>query len=197
MVWKRPLIFPKAVADAHGWGCVHDLTVIPPVILYARSGAIHMVVHGCVNLNDAEGLMLKWKILATVGLTFGVLGTGWGLSAQQDDSRVFELRIYKTVEGKRTELADRFRDHTAAMFEQAGMENVGYWNAATGEDTEDTFIYMLGYPSLEARDEMWATLGENPDFQRIIVAAERSDDRKLVNTIDARMLVPTGYSALR
>ena len=83
------------------------------------------------------------------------------------------------------------------MFEQAGMENVGYWNAATGEDTEDTFIYMLGYPSLEARDEMWATLGENPDFQRIIVAAERSDDRKLVNTIDARMLVPTGYSALR
>ena len=52
-----------------------------------------MVVHGCVNLNDAEGLMLKWKILATVGLTFGVLGTGWGLSAQQDASRVVELRI--------------------------------------------------------------------------------------------------------
>ena len=44
---------------------------------------------------------------------------------------------------------------------------------------------------------MWATLGEDLDFQRIIVAAERSEDRKLVNTIDARMLVPTGYSALR
>ena len=158
---------------------------------------IYVVVHARVNPNDAEGLMLKWKILATVGMTFGVLSTGWGLSAQQDDSRVFELRIYKTVAGKRAELADRFRDHTAAMFEQAGMENVGYWSAVTGEDTEDTFIYMLGYPSLEARDEMWATLGEDLDFQRIIVAAERSEDRKLVNTIDARMLVPTGYSALR
>ena len=56
-------------------------------------GAIHVGVHARVNPNDAEGLMLKWKILATVGLTFGVLGTGWGLSAQQEDSRVFELRI--------------------------------------------------------------------------------------------------------
>ena len=141
--------------------------------------------------------MMKWKLLAIAGCAFGMLGTGWGLSAQQVESRVFELRVYKTVAGKRAELAARFRDHTAAMFEQAGMENVGYWTAATGDDTDDTFVYMLGYPSLEARDEMWGTLGENPDFQRIIVAAERSDDRKLVDAIDARMLVPTEFSALR
>ena len=140
---------------------------------------------------------MKWKMLAVVGVTFGLVGTGWGLSAQQSASRVFELRIYKTVPGKRGELATRFGDHTAAMFEKAGMDNVGYWTAATGDDTEDTFVYMLGYPSLEARDEMWGTLGEDPDFQRIIVAAERSEDRKLVDTIDARMLVPTGYSALK
>lgn len=140
---------------------------------------------------------MKWKLLAIVGCAFGMLGAGWGLSAQQAESRVFELRVYKTVAGKRAELAARFRDHTAAMFEQAGMENVGYWTAATGDDTDDTFVYMLGYPSLEARDEMWGTLGENPDFQRIIVAAERSDDQKLVDAIDARMLVPTEFSALR
>ncbi|MDP6581153.1 MAG: hypothetical protein QF681_10895, partial [Vicinamibacterales bacterium] len=67
--------------------------------------------------------MLKWKVLAVVGVTFGLLGTGWGVSAQRSESRVFELRMYKTVAGKRTELSDRFRDHTAAMFEQVGMEN--------------------------------------------------------------------------
>ena len=72
-----------------------------------------------------------------------------------------------------------------------------YWTAATGDDTDDTFIYMLGYPSLAARDQMWQVLGENPEFQRLIVAAERSEDRKLVDTIDARMIVPTEYSALR
>ena len=141
--------------------------------------------------------MMKWKILTILGVTFGLLGAGWGISAQQSESRVFELRMYKTVAGKRAELSDRFRDHTAAMFEQAGMENIGYWNAATGDDTDDTFIYMLGYPSLAARDQMWQVLGENPEFQRLIVAAERSEDRNLVDTIDARMIVPTEYSALR
>ena len=141
--------------------------------------------------------MMKWKLLTLVSCMFGILGTGWGLSARQAESRVFELRVYKTVAGKRAELSDRFRDHTAAMFEQAGMENVGYWTAATGDDIDDTFVYMLGYPSLEARDEMWGMLGENPDFQRIIVSAERSEDRKLVDTIEARMLVPTEFSKIR
>ena len=141
--------------------------------------------------------MRIWKTLAAAGFAFGVFGMTWGLSARQPESRVFELRVYKTVDGKRGELSDRFRDHTAAMFEQAGMENVGYWNAATGDDVDDTFIYMLGYPTLEARDEMWSRLGENPDFQSIIIAAESSDDRKLVDTIEARMLVPTEFSAIR
>jgi hypothetical protein len=140
--------------------------------------------------------MTKWKIAAVVGVTFGILGTGWGLSAQQSSSRVFELRMYKTVEGKRTELSDRFRDHTAAMFAEVGMENIGYWTATTGPDTENTFIYMLGYPSQEARNEMWRELGQNEEFQRLIVAVEQSD-APLVDTIDARMLVPTEYSALR
>lgn len=141
--------------------------------------------------------MRIWKTVAAAGFAFGVFGMTWGLSARQPESRVFELRVYKAVDGKRGELSDRFRDHTSAMFEQAGMENVGYWTAATGDDTDDTFVYMLGYPTLEARDEMWSRLAENPDFERIIIAAERSEDRKLVDTIDARMLVPTEYSAIR
>ena len=105
--------------------------------------------------------MLKWKILAVVGVTVGVLGSGWGLAAQRADSRVFELRMYKAMPGKRDVLSARFRDHTAAMFEQAGITNVGYWTAATGDDIDDiddTFIYMLAYPSREARDEMWSVL---------------------------------------
>ncbi|HJN46526.1 MAG: NIPSNAP family protein [Vicinamibacterales bacterium] len=149
------------------------------------------------TMREWEGTMLKWKILALVGFSFGVLGTGWGVAAQRPDSRVFELLMYKTVAGKRTELSDRFRDHTAAMFEQVGMENIGYFTSATGPDTEDTFIYILGYPSLDARNEMWRTLGQNEEFQRLIVAAENSEGRKLVDTIDARMIVPTEYSALR
>ena len=141
--------------------------------------------------------MRTWKALAVVGFTFGVLGTGWTLAEQRPDPRVFELRIYKAMPGQREALAARFRDHTMAMFEKAGMTNIGYWTAVTGEGTEDSFIYMLAYPSREARDEMWRTLGADPDFQRLIVSAERSEERKLVETIDARLLVPTEYSPLK
>ena len=142
--------------------------------------------------------MLKWRILAIAGLVFGMLGTAWAVAERQRAAaQVFELRVYKTMPGKREALADRFRDHTAAMFERAGMTNVGYWNAVTGDDTDDTFIYMLAYPSREARDAMWRELGTYEDFQELIVAVERDDARKLVDTIDARVLEPTSYSALQ
>ena len=142
--------------------------------------------------------MLKWKIAAIAGVTFGLIGTGWAIAEQQrTDSRVFELRIYKTMPGKRETLANRFRDHTAAMFERAGMKNVGYWNAVTGDDTDDTFVYMLAYPSRDARDEMWRKLGTYDDFQELIVAVERDENRKLVDMIDARILAPTTFSDLK
>ena len=142
--------------------------------------------------------MLKWRILAIVGFAFGIVGSGWALAEQQRAaSQVYELRVYTTLPGKRPALADRFRDHTSKMFERAGMTNVGYWNAATGDNAEETFIYLLAYPSREARDEMWEELGTYEDFQEIIVAVERDDERKLIENIEARMLEPTSYSALR
>lgn len=142
--------------------------------------------------------MLKWRILAIVGFTFGILGGGWAIAEQQRAAaQVYELRIYRTTPGNREALANRFRDHTAAMFERAGMTNVGYWNAVTGDDVEDTFIYMLAYPSREARDEMWRELGTFEDFQEIIIAVEQDEDRRLVDNIDARILEPTSYSALQ
>ena len=142
--------------------------------------------------------MLQWKILALVGVLFGLVGTGWAIAEQQRTaSQVFELRVYKTMPGKRETLANRFRDHTSAMFERAGMTNVGYFNAITGDDTDDTFVYLLAYPSREARDDMWRELGTYEDFQELIVQVERDDNRKLVETIDARLLVPTSYSGLK
>ena len=142
--------------------------------------------------------MRKWQILAIVGLAFGIIGSGWAIAEQQRAaSQVYELRVYKTTPGNREALANRFRDHTAAMFERAGMTNVGYWNAVTGDDVEDTFIYMLAYPSREARDEMWQELATFEEFQEIIIAAERDENRALVDSIDARILEPTSYSALK
>lgn len=141
--------------------------------------------------------MLKWKMAAVLGVACGVAGVSWGVSAQSAADQVFELRIYEARAGQREALSDRFRDHTMGMFEKAGMTNVGYWTGAAGDESDELFVYMLAYPSREARDEMWRVLGENPDFQREIIAEERSEELRLVETIDARMLVPTEYSPLK
>ncbi len=142
--------------------------------------------------------MLKWRILAIVGFAFGIVGSGWALAEQQRAaSQVYELRVYTTLPGKRPALADRFRDHTSKMFERAGMTNVGYWNATTGDNAEETFVYLLAYPSRAARDEMWQELGTYEDFQEIIIAVERDDEWKLIENIEARILEPTSYSALK
>ena len=39
--------------------------------------------------------MLKWKLLAVLGLAFGVAGIGWGYAQQQTFPGFYELRIYK------------------------------------------------------------------------------------------------------
>ena len=83
------------------------------------------------------------------------------------------------------------------MFERAGMKNVGYFNAINGDDVDDTFIYILAHPSRQARDEMWRELGTYEDFQELIVAVERDENRKLVDTIDMRLLEPTSYSDMK
>ena len=67
----------------------------------------------------------------------------------------------------------------------------------TGDDTDDTFVYMLAYPSQQAREDMWRELGTYDDFRELIVAVERDENRKLVDTIDARLIAPTSYSALK
>ena len=40
------------------------------------------------------GDMLKWKVLALLGLIFGVAGTVWGYAQQKKAIGFFELRVY-------------------------------------------------------------------------------------------------------
>src|SRR4029453_1499633 len=73
------------------------------------------------------------------------------------DSRVFELRTYYAAPGKLNDLQARFRDHTMALFEKHGMVNIGYWVPL--ENAENKLIYLLAYPSREARAKSWKEFG--------------------------------------
>ena len=70
--------------------------------------------------------MLKWKIAAVLGVAFGAAGITWGYAQQGQAPGFYELRVYTALPGKRDALAERFANHTAAIFARDGITNAGY-----------------------------------------------------------------------
>ena len=141
--------------------------------------------------------MLKWKLLALVGLSSGLLGVAWGFAQQPTEPGFYELRIYTALPGQRDALAARFGDYTTHIYERHGIRNVGYWLAASGDHGDRTFVYMRGYPSEEARDKRLTAAHADPDFQKVVTSVERNPDTRLIESIQSLDLIPTSYSAIR
>ena len=141
--------------------------------------------------------MLKWKLIAALGLLCGIAGVGWGFAQQQREPGFFELRIYTTLPGERDALAARFGDYTTRIYERHGIRNVGYWLAASGEHADRTFVYMRGYPSRRARDERLREAHADPEFLEVVTATERNPDTRLIESVQSLDLLPTDYSAIK
>ena len=146
--------------------------------------------------------MLKWKILAFLGLTFGVAGLLWGFAEQKKAVGFFELRVYQARPGKRDALAQRFADRTAAIYARHGITNVGYWipqesDAEIGVSAADTFIYMRGYPSKEERDKRLKAAHDDPEFGEVVTKAESNPATQLIVKVHNIDLAPSGpFSAI-
>jgi hypothetical protein len=110
--------------------------------------------------------------------------------AAEKDARCFEMRTYYAAEGKLDELNARFRDHTCKLFEKHGMENIGYWMPTENPDRK--LIYILGYPSREAREKSWKAFMADPDWKAAAKASEANG--KLVSKVESAFLSATDYS---
>jgi len=113
--------------------------------------------------------------------------------AHAADTRCFEMRIYHAAPGKFEELHNRFRKHTNKLFEKHGMTLIGYWVPTEAKDgSEDTLIYILAYPSREAREASWKDFMGDPDWQAAYKASEVNG--KLVSKVEQKFLTATDYS---
>ena len=118
----------------------------------------------------------------------------WSSSlAAEKETRFFEMRTYYAAPGKLDNLLARFRDHTTKLFEKHGMVNVGYWTPAT--NSENKLIYLLAYPSRDAREKSWKAFGADPVWQKVARESER--DGKLVNKVESVFLAPTDFSPIK
>src|SRR6516225_82856 len=129
--------------------------------------------------------MWKWKLLAVLGLTFGIGGVEWSFAQQKKAIGFYELRIYTALPGKRDALAARFADRTAAIYARHGITNVGYWipqqsDPEVGISAENTLIYIRGYPSKEERDKRLRAAHDDPEFDEVVTQQEDSPDTRLI-----------------
>jgi hypothetical protein len=126
--------------------------------------------------------------LASAALTLAA--TAMPLLAADKDTRCFEMRTYYAAPGKLEDLHKRFRDHTCKLFEKHGITNIGYWTPLENPDSK--LVYVLAYPSREARDKSWKAFLADPDWQTAQKASEVNG--KLVAKVEQLYLQATDFS---
>ena len=114
------------------------------------------------------------------------------------ESRVFEMRTYHAAPGKLEDLQARFRNHTMKLFEKHGMTNIGYWvpvDEKTGQPTGNTLVYILAFPSLEARQKSWDAFRNDPAWTAVRTESEKNG--RLLEKIESVFLKATDYSQIK
>lgn len=106
------------------------------------------------------------------------------------DDRCYELRTYTASAGKLDALLSRFRDHTVSLFKKHGMTNVGYWTPVENRDRK--LIYLLSFPTREARDASWKAFMDDPEWKAAFKESEK--DGKLTDKVESRFLTATDFS---
>ncbi|MDQ3440445.1 MAG: NIPSNAP family protein [Planctomycetota bacterium] len=116
-------------------------------------------------------------------------------TAPAASGRVFEMRKYYALPGRLDALNARFRNHTTALFQKHGMENIGYWVPTEGPEAGKVLVYLLAYPSREAKDAAWKGFANDPDWKKARDESEK--DGKIVEKIESTIMNATDYSAIK
>ena len=141
------------------------------------------------------------RTLALVWLLGFGIATGAAAQAPLSTAagaKVYEMRTYYAAPGKLEALHARFRNHTIEIFKKHGMGVLAFWvpvDQTTGAATGNTLVYILSYPSLDARKLAWDEFGKDPEW--VAVKTESEKEGKLVDKVDSVFLAPTDYSPMK
>jgi NIPSNAP len=159
------------------------------------------VVSTAAGLNTyAKGDTMKklWAALVLIGvaaLACAVVAARADKGDKKVDTRFFELRIYHVAPGKMEALKLRFNDHTNKLFDKHSMTIIGFWTPDKADEADKKLIYILAYPSKEAREKSWKAFREDPDWLAVKSASEK--DGKLVEKVEEIYLNPTDFSPIK
>jgi hypothetical protein len=145
----------------------------------------------------------RWMIcgVALVCFAAGSLMTAYLTHVKQvraDGNHVFELNIYHTLPGKATELEELFRGDSKLMAKH-GLNVIGFWVPNEDPNWKDnTFVYVVDFPSREEAKKRWAELHADPDTRPYVEAAKLIIQK--VNGqfhVDEIYMRPSDFSAMK
>ncbi len=119
-----------------------------------------------------------------------VLGIASVTASAEPDTRVFEMRTYHAAPGRLDDLHARMRNHALRLLDKHGITSIGYWTPI--ENAENKLIFVLAFPSLQAREEAWASFVADPQWKEVRSTTEA--DGPLVDKIESVLLGATDYS---
>jgi hypothetical protein len=125
-------------------------------------------------------------------ILFFLIIASFAVQAQTDaNSRLYEMRTYYASEGKLPELMNRFQQHTLKFFENYNMRLEGFW-LPIGENKENKLVYLLSYPSREARDKSWSAFMSDKNW--IAVMKNSAVNGEIVAKVESVFLKTTDFS---
>lgn len=116
----------------------------------------------------------------------------FSIKAQSDpNNRLYELRTYYASEGKMQDLMNRFQNHTLKFFYNYNMRLEGFW-LPLGDNKENKLVYLLSYPSREARDKSWKEFMQDKEW--ISVIKNSAINGEIVAKVESIFLKTTDFS---
>ncbi len=115
---------------------------------------------------------------------------------EEGKSNIFELRQYESRNlMEHTKKVAMFDNGEIAIFRRVGVNPVFFGSTVFGPRMPN-LIYMISFPSMEARSEAWTKFGQDPEWKKISTAPGNTD-RELVSSISNQILTPLSASQVK
>lgn len=102
-------------------------------------------------------------------------------------SPITELRFYELEPGRSADMQARYHGPLRALFTRHGIRVAGAWLTAYGPKAP-LFVYLMHWPSLEARNQAWDGFYSDPEWARVRTETNRGTE--LVERYDLNFLKP-------
>ena len=111
-------------------------------------------------------------------------------------TNLFELRIYESrnLQGHIKKVA-MFDEGEIDLFRRSGISPVFFGSTLFGPNMPN-LVYMVSFPSEQARAQSWSTFGQSPEWKKMSTAPGMTD-RELVCRISNQFMTPLPFSEIK